>query len=164
MATQSSILAWGINPTDRAAWWATVHGVTEQTWPSTAQHSNLAKKSLLSSSFDVEAGWVTCFDYWAVIQCACIFGLALLHLSPSLPWDLSSRRCCPFSLGPRINTHKSSLEPNLQNSQLQLDLQMEAEAPRWAQFRYTDCLPTQPHLIYSCIRDSTWSFFLSHCF
>ena len=28
MATHSSILAWK-NPTDRGAWWATVHGVTE---------------------------------------------------------------------------------------------------------------------------------------
>ena len=32
MATHSSILAWGI-PMDRAAWWATVHGVTKSwTW------------------------------------------------------------------------------------------------------------------------------------
>ena len=28
MATHSSILAWE-NPTDRGAWWATVHGVTK---------------------------------------------------------------------------------------------------------------------------------------
>ena len=28
MATHSSILAWK-NPTDRGAWWATVHGVAE---------------------------------------------------------------------------------------------------------------------------------------
>ena len=28
MATHSSILAWRI-PTDRGAWWATVHGVTK---------------------------------------------------------------------------------------------------------------------------------------
>ena len=28
MATHSSILAWGI-PTDRGAWWATVHGVAK---------------------------------------------------------------------------------------------------------------------------------------
>ena len=32
MAIHSSILAWRI-PTDRGAWWATVHGVAEsQTW------------------------------------------------------------------------------------------------------------------------------------
>ena len=29
MATHSSILAWRINPTDRGAWWATVHGVVK---------------------------------------------------------------------------------------------------------------------------------------
>ena len=40
MATHSSILAWRI-PTDRGAWWATVHGVAESDlteWLSTAQH------------------------------------------------------------------------------------------------------------------------------
>jgi len=29
IATHSSILAWK-NPTEREAWWATVHGVTEE--------------------------------------------------------------------------------------------------------------------------------------
>ena len=40
MATHSSLLAWRI-PMDRAAWWATVHGVTKsQIQLNTAQHRN----------------------------------------------------------------------------------------------------------------------------
>ena len=37
MAIHSSILAWK-NPMDRAAWWATVHGVTKS-WTGLSKHT-----------------------------------------------------------------------------------------------------------------------------
>ena len=37
MATHSSILAWK-NPMDRAAWWATAHGVTKS-WTGLSKHT-----------------------------------------------------------------------------------------------------------------------------
>ena len=38
MATHSSILTWRINPTDREAWWVTVHGVAKS-WTRLTKHT-----------------------------------------------------------------------------------------------------------------------------
>ena len=56
MATPSSILTWRI-PTDRRAWWATLHGVTNsQTWLSDWAHT--------VASNSVWPKWITVFSLW----------------------------------------------------------------------------------------------------
>ena len=48
--THSSILAWRI-PMDRAAWWATVHGVTESDRTEVTKNSRLGRVMLMGGKY-----------------------------------------------------------------------------------------------------------------